>query len=183
MQNIEKILSLMAKALMWVSGICLVAMMLHVCLDVSAKNLTGQPIPGTAEIVARYYMLAAVFLPLPLVELRNNAIVVDLFYDMFGPAAQRFCMVVAYLGQTAFFGLLAYRSFWDAVDSFSKGEFVDGQVPIIVWPAAFFLPLGFALAFLISLLRVVQIMTRSDWRSSVAHHASDGTAAGQQEGI
>ncbi|WP_175496462.1 TRAP transporter small permease [Paracoccus halophilus] len=173
----------MAKALMWVSGICLVAMMLHVCLDVAAKNMTGRPVPGTAEIVARYYMLAAVFLPLPLVELRNNAIVVDLFYDMFGPAVQKLCMVIAYLGQTAFFGLLAYRSFWDAIDSYHKGEFVDGQVPIIVWPAAFFLPFGFALAFLVSLLRVGQVLTRNDWRGIVAPHPSDDAVPGQQEGI
>lgn len=158
---------------MWIGGLCLVGMMLHVCLDVGAKILLDQPIPGTAEVVARYYMLAAVFLPLPLVELRNSAIVVDLFYDKLGRTAQRFCVGIAYLGQTVFFGLLAYRSFWDAVESFEKREFVDGQVPIIVWPAAFFLPLGFSVAFLVSALRIAQVLTREDWPRLVAHHASD----------
>ncbi|MFN8682372.1 TRAP transporter small permease [Paracoccus sp. P2] len=175
MDRMEKVLGVLTNALMWLSGICITGMMVHVFLDVLAKAVVQQPLPGTSEIVARYYMLAAVFLPLPLVEMRNSAIVVDLFYDRFGPGFQRICLVLAYIGQVAFFSLLTWRSFWDAVKAFARGEFVDGQIPITVWPSAFFLPAGFGVAALIGVFRLVQIVTRDDWQEAAAPHNQSDT--------
>lgn len=183
MTRIERLLQLAAHALMWLSGICLVGMMGHVFLDVLAKAILGQPLPGTSEIVARYYMLAAVFLPLPLVELRNSAIVVDLFYDRFGPAIQRICLIIAYLGQVIFFAMLAWQSLWDAFKAFARGEFVDGQIPITVWPSAFFLPFGFGVAAFIGVLRLFQVITRRDWKDVTAPYNSADASPLPQEAV
>ncbi|WP_108258537.1 TRAP transporter small permease [Mangrovicoccus ximenensis] len=163
MQAIERILTLSAKLLVWLSGAFLLAMAVHVCLDVGMKYFLNKPIPGTAEIVARYYMLAAVFLPLAFVEARNTGISVDLFYGMFGPRLRRACVVLAFIGQLAFFSLLTWQSFHDAMKAMAKNEYIDGQITVYTWPATFMLPAGLGFAAAISLLRLVQALTRDDW--------------------
>lgn len=163
---------LLARILIGITAICLLAMMVHVSADVIMKALFNSPVPGTIEVVARYYMVAAIFLPLPLVELRNSAISVDLFFDMFGAAGQRLLTVIAYVGQAVFFSLLAYRTFGDALHAYAIGEAVEGLVRVTVWPASFFLPLGFGLAAIISMLRIVQTVVVRDWARVTEHHTT-----------
>lgn len=168
---IETVMYKLALLLVWLAGLLLLAMMIQVFADVAMKYLFNSPIPGTAEIVARWYMVAAVFLPLPYVEIRNSGISVDLFYHMFGTTLRRFIMMLAYVGQSLFFGLLAYQSSFDAYKSYSLGEYIDGQIAVIVWPAFFFLPVGLWLATIISLFRLFQTMTRPEWEDLLEFNA------------
>ncbi|AJE49220.1 TRAP transporter small permease [Celeribacter indicus] len=169
MKAVEHALKYCAYLLIALAGLSLLAMMIHVFADVVLKYFFNDPIPGTAEVVARYYMVAAVFLPLPLVELRNSGVAVDLFYGMFGTAMRRLMVLVAYLGQLCFFSILAWQSWADAMRAMAKGEYVDGQIVVIVWPASFFLPAGFGIAALVSLLRIVQVLLRDDWEDVVEY--------------
>lgn len=181
--TIERMLARLSRLLMYAAGLILAAMMLHVFSDVVLKYLLNSPIPGTDEIVARYYMVAAVFLPLPFVEMRNSGISVDLVYNMVSRLAQRTMLLIAYVAQTAFFGLLAYQSAFDAWKSFTIGEYVSTQIIVTVWPASFFLPVGFAIATLVSILRIFQVLTRSDWQRVCDHGAdleADSNARGQR---
>lgn len=173
MRPIERILSAAARVLVWVSAAFLALMALHVCADVVLKYFFNRPIPGTAEIVARYYMLAAVFLPLAFVELRNTGIAVDLFYNMCGSGVRRCMIVLALIGQTVFFVLLAYQSGLDAMKSLAKNEFIDGQIAVYIWPSSFFLPIGFWLAAALSVVRLVQALTRSDWEQLTTRTRTD----------
>lgn len=169
---IEIWLERLSRLLIIVTGMFLAAMMLHVFADVAMKYLFNSPIPGTAEVVAHYYMVAAVFLPLPYVETRNVGIAVDLFYNIFGASGRRATMFLALVGQIVFFGLLAYQSSLDAWHSFEIGEYISSQIIVTIWPATFFLPLGFSLAGVVSVLRIVQLVTRPDWEE-VCHHTND----------
>lgn len=168
MKKIERILTLLSTILAWLSVICISLMMVHVALDVILKYAIKQPIMGTAEVVANYYMVAAVFLPLPLVEFRNAGVSVTLFYDMIGShSIRRMIMLFAFLGQIIFFSMLAYESGLDALESFSKLEIVEGQIAIYIWPATFFLPLGLGVAAIVSVFRVFQVLLLSDWEQVV----------------
>ena len=170
---VENALAFLSRLLVHATALCLAAMMLHVFADVVLKYLANNPVPGTAEVVAHYYMVAAVFLPLPFVEIRNSAISVDLFYNFFGAWPRWVMLVLAYAGQTVFFALLAYQSSLDAWASFGIGEYVMSQVRVTVWPAAFFLPIGFGVACLVSLLRIFQLFTRKDWEDLCGHVDGD----------
>lgn len=172
MKTLERGLAFCARLLIWASGLMLLAMAAHVCADVALKYLFNKPIPGTAEVVARYYMLAAVFLPLPFVELRNSGISVDLFYNMFSPFFRRATVLLAYVGQTAFFGMLAYQSSLDALKSYAKNEFIDGQIMVYVWPGTFFLPIGLWLAAAMSVVRILQTLLRSDWEDVINYQSA-----------
>ena len=168
MKTIENILRFLSRLLAWLSAVCIMLMMLHVCGDVILKYAIKKPIIGTAEVVAYYYMVAAVFLPLPLVEFRNAGVSVTLFYDLIKSVpVKRMMTVVAYIGQILFFAMLAYRGWLDALISFGKLEIVEGQTTIFIWPGTFFLPLGFGLAVLVSTLRLFQVMFKPDWERIV----------------
>ena len=160
---LESSLRILSNLLIAVAGLCLALMMIHVIADVALKYVANSPIPGTAEIVAHYYMVAAVFLPLPLVELNNRAIFVDLFYNMMGPPFKRASLLLAYGAQIAFFGVLAWQTSQDAMVAYSKGDLVEGIVNVIVWPGRFFLPIGFWLAVVVTVLRFMQVLIRRDW--------------------
>ena len=111
MKKFESILTVLSTILGWLSALCITLMMVHIFADVVLKYTLKLPIVGTAEIVAYYYMLAAVFLPLPLVELRNAGVSVTLLYDMISrKTVRRVLLVLAYIGQVVFFAILSYQS-------------------------------------------------------------------------
>ena len=167
-QRIEVVLRWASNALFWVAVTLVGAMMVHVVIDVTLKLLINRPIPFTVEMVAHYYMVAVVFLPMPLVEFRNSGVSVDLFYRMMAAPARRSLMLLAYVGQVFFFGVLAYQSWLDALDAMKAGKFIYTEGRLFIWPSGYFLPFGFFLAALVSLLRIQQVLTRSDWEHITA---------------
>jgi TRAP-type C4-dicarboxylate transport system permease small subunit len=133
----------------------LLLMMLHVVADVVGRNLFNYPAPATTELVAYYYMIAVVFLPLPFVELRDRSISVDLFYNFFPPSVQRFTKAFGTLACILFFSGLTFKSSIDAWAAFEKGEMIDGLYVVAIWPARFGLPAAFALTTVVLCIRLV----------------------------
>lgn len=168
MKTIERILKILTTIMAWLSAVCISLMMVQVCADVILKYVINMPIMGTAEVVANYYMLAAVFLPLALVETRNAGVSITLFYDLTSRVRLRRMMVLlAFLGQAIFFAMLAYKTGGDALESYEKLEMVEGQVMIYIWPGTFFLPLGFGVVALLNALRFIQVMFASDFEKII----------------
>ncbi|KAA0014589.1 TRAP transporter small permease [Billgrantia pellis] len=162
-----------ARCLIAIAVLNLAAMMLHVCADVIMKYVFNSPIPGTAEIVAYYYIVAAVFLPLPLVELGNKSISVDLFWNNFHAWIQRSSAFLAYGAQVAFFTILALRTGEDALRSLARNELVEGIIPVLIWPGRFFLPAAFWLATFVSVLRMAQVACSPHWRELTSHRGNE----------
>lgn len=144
-------------ALAVVAALALGLMMLHVTADVIGKYFFNSPIPGTAEVVASYYMVTAVFLPLAWVEISGGSIVVDILYDLFPSMAKKLLLVVATTLSSLFYGGLAWLSWGPAIHAWKVGEVVEGTWRVVIWPTKFILPLGLALACIIMLIRLVEI--------------------------
>lgn len=144
-----------------IAAVALLFMMLHVTADVIGKYVFNAPIPGTAEVVASYYMVAAVFLPLAWVEIREGSIIVELIYHMFGRRAKTLCLLIATALSGLFYGGLAWLSFAPAMQAWRIGEIVEGAWRVVIWPTKFLLPIGLALACLVMALRMIEIMTGS----------------------
>ncbi|MFD2854105.1 TRAP transporter small permease [Seohaeicola zhoushanensis] len=66
------------RALVAIASLGLMAMMLHICLDIGASLLLNAPIATTSAIVTSYYMIAVAFLPIYTAEVRNGHIGVNL---------------------------------------------------------------------------------------------------------
>jgi len=127
---------------MFISSIFLVLMMLHVTADVFMKYFFNSPIEGTFETVTFYYMITVVFLPLALVELRNEHIYVDLFVRRFSNISQQWIYIFACLIGIVYFSILSYQTFIDALKATAERETVMSNYLFYVWPARWALPIG-----------------------------------------
>ena len=145
-------------ALTWIAGAALVLMMTNVAADVTLKYLLNMPIPGTAEVVAAYYMIGVVFLPLAWIETHNRPIVVELFYDRMPGWAKPPLDALGTLASLVFYGFLLWQSIKIALESFDRGEYVDGMWRVVVWPSRFLIPLGLLVAMLVLLLRLSTVI-------------------------
>lgn len=154
--------------LLWITIVCLLLMMVNITADIVLRTLFDIPVPATAELTAFYYMVGAVFLPLPLVELRDESIRVDLFYNMSPRVVKTPMIVIAYLAQFVFFALMFWQTGIDAIEAFVKDDFVDSQIKIYVWPGRFFLPMGFGMAAVVSVLKLVEHLLSGDLQNSPA---------------
>jgi TRAP-type C4-dicarboxylate transport system permease small subunit len=160
MDTIDRWTGRLSTALMFIAGIALMLMMVQMVIDVFMRNFFRSPIEGSLEIVSNYHMVAVVFLPLALVERRNEHITVDLFVNMMPAGAQRLVRIIGYIVCAIFFGLLTYQTGIDAFEAWERNELLMSSIFIILWPAKMLLPIGFG-------LMLVQVLLHA-WKSIIS---------------
>ncbi|MDR5652637.1 TRAP transporter small permease subunit [Ruixingdingia sedimenti] len=138
----------------WIAGLTVVLMMIHVMVDVIGKYVFNAPLPGTAEVVAAYYMIGCVFLPLAWVEASGGSIVVEVIYEKVSPRARRVMLKLADIVSIIYYSVLGWFSWGVATHAWRINETVDGIWRITTWPAKFLLPFGFAIAVIVIVLRL-----------------------------
>lgn len=149
-----KIIKVLTDALAWMAGLSVFLMTFHVMADVLGKYLFHMPVPSTAEVVANYYMVACVFLSLAYIEARGSAISVDLIYDRMGERGKKIMLKAGQVATLFFYVGLGWFS-WDVAErAYRINESVDGLWRVTVWPAKFMLPLGFAIACIVLLMKI-----------------------------
>lgn len=161
MQVIEQAIGRLSKALAILAGVCVLLMMTHVTMDVVMKFAFNHPIENTIEIVSQYYMVAAVFLPLAVVEIRQEHIVVDLFVRKFPPSISRITYIFSSLLTAFFYFLLMHQSYITAMRSTMINEVMMGSSYVAIWPSRWFLPVGFGAVGLAILLHIVRTLLRT----------------------
>tara|TARA_R110000787_G_scaffold6137_10_gene21755 strand:- start:15832 stop:16422 length:591 start_codon:yes stop_codon:yes gene_type:complete len=169
MATLEKWIRLLSKGLALIGGVSVVLMMIHVVADIIAKYLFNSPIEGTLEVVSAYYMVAVVFLPLAIAELRREHIIVDMFIRHFAFTPRVYTYVLTGLITAGFYGLLAYETGEAALHALKINEVMMGTSFVVVWPSRWFLPIGFGAITLAILFHVLQAILRPDeFRNAVA---------------
>ena len=158
-EMIDKILYRMSRVLMLIASAGLILMMLQTVVDVIADNFFGKPIAGNLEVISVYHMVLVVFLPIAMVEWKHENIQVDLFFLMMPRWAQRLSLAIGYLTCTVFFAILTRQTGIDAIASFRKNELMMAAVYVLVWPAKFILPIGFAAITLVTIRHFFKSMT------------------------
>lgn len=156
---IDTFLHRMSRILMSIASIALILMMVQTIVDVIADNFFGMPIPGNLEVISVYHMVLVVFLPIAMVEWKHENIQVDLFYLMMPAWAQRISLVMGYLICVIFFAILTRQTGIDAIMSWRKNEVMMAAVYVLVWPAKFILPIGFAAITLVTLRHFLRTLT------------------------
>jgi TRAP-type C4-dicarboxylate transport system permease small subunit len=155
----RKPLEWLSETMLTVTSIPVLAMMVHVTLDVALKYLFSFPIQGTLEITAYYYMVSVVVLPMAFIELTRQSIAVDLFYQMMSPKVQTVVTGLVLFVSALGYGSLAWIAVPDAFESFEKREIVMGTVNIYIWPSRFLLPAALAVATLVCLVHLWRLIT------------------------
>lgn len=155
---IEKSIVVLSRILVLVCSIALVLMMLQVTLDVAGKYFFHTPFPGSEAIVASYYMVAIVFLPLAWVEVTREAIVVEIIYNISNKYIQFLMVILGALATVVCYGFLAWFLWEPAMHAYSIGEYESSTWDVVTWPSKFLLPIGLALGAIVALLQLIRIV-------------------------
>jgi len=157
---IGRALGWVVDALTAIGFLAVMAMMFHVSFDVLGKYLFNAPLPATLEIVSYYYMVACVFLPLGLVERQNLHISVEILTSRLSKPLERFFIFIAMLASLAYFAILTYRTWYDALDKWEVGAFVMGSTSAVpTWPTYFLVPLGCGVMVAVLLYKIAIYLT------------------------
>jgi TRAP-type C4-dicarboxylate transport system permease small subunit len=156
MRGFEKAVRKLGEGMAVVGGIAMVVMMLHIVADVATKFLFNDPIDGTTEVVAAYYMVAVVFLPVACVTFAEGHLIVELFTSWM--AGRRLSLLNGFAGLAT----LAYLLFlitYTGAEAFRRtleGEAWETSVDLVaVWPSRWLLPIGLAAMLLYVLIETI----------------------------
>lgn len=156
MRRLRSLQDVLLAALAVLGAATILALMLHIALDVARRNLGGAPIPATYEVVTNYYMIGLAFLPLAWVERRGGMVQVELIDPILSPRLRLWSDRLVALLSTVIYGALLWVTLGAALKATATGTYVVAQTQRVpIWPAAWLLPLGFGLAALVTLLRIV----------------------------
>jgi TRAP-type C4-dicarboxylate transport system permease small subunit len=154
MTIVDRVLTFVSDALMNFGVVIAILMAVHVVADVLSKFLFNFPLAGTLEIVAHYYMVGLIFLPLAYVQRRDGHIAAELLTRYMSPRAQNIVAVLTYLLMAGFAALLAWRSSIDALRSLEVAEAVQTSGYFVyIFPARWFVPLGVGLMGIFALVQ------------------------------
>lgn len=160
MVGIERALAVLSNVLLAIAGVAITAMMLHVSADIVAKAVFNRPIVATLEIVAWYYMVATVFLPVAYIQVHKKHLLVELFTR--NMSAKRLAVLEGIVAVLTFVYVttLAYLTFEHAVATTISGEVQDATFfDLPTWPARWLLPLAFGTMAIVLVLQAVRDLT------------------------
>lgn len=180
MRLIELIIDGVSRFLVGVSSVLVAAMMAHVTVDVLCRFILGFPLVGTLEAVAYYYMVAAVFIGLPIVTRERGHIHVELFTQWMSPRAQGYLNGTVMLLTSGFLGLLTYASIVVAVRQTMFGEVGSADAfPIPIWPSRWLVVFGFGLTAFYFFIQSIEDIVFA--RTGVSVRAGEEAKTGSSE--
>jgi len=148
------------RALIFIAAVGLVAMMVHISLDILSSLIFNAPISVTSAIVTNYYMISVAFLPILAAEYRGNHISVNLLTVRLPEGARRALETLVIAITAAVYLLLTAQSWQQALHKLSINASVVEQVgKIPVWPSFFMLPAAFGTMALLLIIKVILRLT------------------------
>ena len=154
-----------ANLLMWVGALAMIAMMLHICVDVAARKLFGAPIVGTLEFVTYLYMISVVFLPLAVTQVDRGHVIVEVFSQHLAPPALHRLDIFAQIVTAIYVGFVAWWGAQEALRATRRGEviaIVGWDVPL--WPTRWILAFGLGAMLLVVVVQIGRALRRPPLR-------------------
>lgn len=143
--------------LLWLSGAAFAIMAIHIVCDVVGRYLFQSPLPGTVEIVARYYMVVLVFLPLAYVQLQDKHFVAGIFTDGLPEQALLRLKGVTDFVMALVGGYLTWTAISAALHATHSGEQVQmAEFLLPTWPGRWLVPIGLGLMTMIAVLTTIE---------------------------
>lgn len=151
----NSLFGLLLRGLSSIASVGIVAMMLLICADVAGRAFLGHPIHGVPEII-KTAVVAIAWLQFAHALRMGQHLRSTMLFDMMPHILQRTVFALNCLAGIAIFGLIAYLSSDDVINTFREGTF-EGELPVRVpvWPVWGFLCLGAALCALEYLIQLI----------------------------
>ncbi|MFZ2100405.1 MAG: TRAP transporter small permease [Oricola sp.] len=156
MNRLERIEDGALSLLAFLGAIATLALMLHVAVDITLRNLVNRPVPATFEIVTNYYMVALAFIPLAWIEKQGGMVQVEIIDGFLSPRMRLLSDRVVALVSMLVYGVLAWVTLQVALRNSAIGSYLlTNNVRVLTWPAYWIPPVGFALAALTTFIRLI----------------------------
>jgi TRAP-type C4-dicarboxylate transport system permease small subunit len=157
--SLDRFINRIAAGLALIGAAGVVVMLLHITAYVVLRLFLASPIPATVEIVSTYYMVLVAFLPLAWAERRGDMITIEVFGTFYKGVVRRGVDLFVAVVTTAVYAVLAWTTWSVALREYQTGSFVISlHHAIPTWPGYFALPVGFALAALVALYRIIDVV-------------------------
>jgi len=157
MRLFDRALAWISHAMLVLGAILLALMAVHVVADVLGRFMFRHPLPGTIEVVSRYYMIAVIFLPLAYVQMRRAHILTDQFTAYLPRRCRQVIEGLVGLLATIVLAILTWRGALEALRVTRIGEqAVTADFAIPSWPPHWFVPLGFGVMGALTLAQGVR---------------------------
>lgn len=115
-------------------------MALHICIGIIARAFFSFDVPGTATIVANYYMTIGVFGGMAYASYVDEQIRVDVVYKLLGKKPRVVVNLIADLASFAFLLLLAYSFYLNSGKSIAIHEYFEtAHYNLPLWPVKVFI--------------------------------------------
>jgi TRAP-type C4-dicarboxylate transport system permease small subunit len=153
MDFLDRVSRFLNRAMVWVAGFFMIAMVVLTCSDVFLR-LVWVPIRGSVELVAYFSAIVTAF-ALGFTQMRKGHTSVDVVVNLFSDRVKRVLGSVNSLICMAFFAIAAWRIAKWSTTIWNAGE-VSETLRIIFYPFSYGVALGCAvlsLVFLTELLR------------------------------
>ena len=169
----DKIIVTCIKTISYISGICLVGIMLIAFFNVIGEKFFATGIPMTTEIIT-YLHIPLVFLGAAFVTLDNGHVKIDLLSSKFSLKLQRIFTTFGFLCGTAICGFISARGIVQMLKFIArhKKSSVTG-LGFDLWPFALILSIGFAMLAISFLWAIVRQYVNVP---TVQKHAPEGIA-------
>jgi TRAP-type C4-dicarboxylate transport system permease small subunit len=131
-----------AMVLLVPAAVACALMLLQVVIDVTSRNVLGNPLKGTLDMTSDWWMVTAVFLGLGYAQSRNEHVRATMITELMPQAWQRAAEIaaVALLGLLAL--AMAYGGWISALDHYEIREASTSIRGLPLWPFRFLVPLG-----------------------------------------
>lgn len=140
-------------------GIILCLMMVQIVVDVFMRNVVGAGFPATAELVAKYYMVAVSFIPVAYAELKRRHIEATIFTDFLPKHWMPSVFFIGFTLSAAVYATLTWGTYAEALKKTAKKSYVEaGSMDFYTWPSYWILPVAFGVMTLICVLRILSVL-------------------------
>ncbi|OGA45026.1 MAG: hypothetical protein A3G25_20005 [Betaproteobacteria bacterium RIFCSPLOWO2_12_FULL_63_13] len=159
MTRFSRFLAGFTNVLVFAAASTLVLMTVHVVLDVSGRYLFSSPLDGTMEIVAHYYMVGLIYLPLAYIQRNNSHIVAELFTQNLRQRPRLILDTATGILMIVYVALFTWRTGIEAYHKSVEMEHLEAmKIFVYIWPGRWFLPIGFAVMGIYALLQTIRSM-------------------------
>jgi TRAP-type C4-dicarboxylate transport system permease small subunit len=163
MQFLTRLAELLARVFAYLATVVIVVLTLHVCADVGSRYLLNLPLPGTTEMVAKYYMVGAVFLPLAYCQIHRQHFHATLFEAYLPRRLVRRVDGLHDLVMCLLAGVYAYCTGLAAYDATMIGERVQTAFyPLLTWPSRWLVPIGAGVLCVVAALQFIVSFRREE---------------------
>jgi len=162
MDGLKRVIDPPTGLLAWLGGLSLVLMMLHVVADVIGKYVFNWPVPGTLEVVAAYYMVMVLFLPLAYVTRGDQHIVIEMFTNRMKPRALAWLKATVGLLTFIYMAILTWKTGEEAIERTIDGEvWQSAGFNVVIWPSKWTLVVGCGLMAAYILAHILRDLARA----------------------